>query len=80
MAEETKNKMLYGTGNRIIVARDARRITAAAEMKYMRQISRYTWTDYKTNTKISKELNIIPVVDKIQAQRKKNYLQHITIN
>jgi len=63
--------LLYGSGNRIIVARDARRITAAAELNYMRQTSRYNWTGYKTNTEISKELNIIPVVDKIQAYRKK---------
>jgi len=32
---------------------DARRITAA-EMKYMRRTSGYTWTDYKTNTQIRK--------------------------
>jgi hypothetical protein len=34
-------------------ARDARRISAA-EMKYMRRKAGYTWTNYKTNTKISK--------------------------
>ena len=26
-------------------------------MKYMRRTARYTWTDYKTNTQITKELN-----------------------
>jgi len=46
-------------------------------MKYMRQTSRYTWTEYKTNTEISKELNIIPFVDKIRDYRKKTSLQHI---
>jgi hypothetical protein len=36
---------------------DARRITAA-EMKYMRRIAGYTWTDYRTNTQIAKELKV----------------------
>jgi hypothetical protein len=67
--------LLYGSGNTIIVARDARIIITAAEMKYVRQTSRYTSKDYKTNTEISKERNIIPVVDKIQAYRK-NCLQY----
>jgi hypothetical protein len=44
--------------------RDARRITAA-EMKYMRKIVGYTWTDYKTNTEIAQEVNTTPVLDKI---------------
>ena len=35
--------------------RDARRMTAA-EMKYMRRTAGNTWTDYKTNTQIAKEL------------------------
>jgi hypothetical protein len=38
-----------------IKARDARRISAA-EMKYMRRTAGYNWTDYKTNTQITKEL------------------------
>ena len=25
----------------------------------------YTWTDYKTNTQITKELNITPILDKL---------------
>jgi hypothetical protein len=37
-----------------VKGRDARRITAA-EMKYMRRTAGYTWTDYKTNTQITKE-------------------------
>ena len=44
---------------------DTKRITAA-EMKYIRNTAGYTWTDYKTNTEIAKELNITPVLDKIQ--------------
>jgi len=43
-----------------IKARDARRITAA-ETKYMRRTAGYTWTDYKTNTQITKELKITPI-------------------
>jgi hypothetical protein len=30
-------------------------------MKYMRRTAGYIWTDYKTNTQISKELKITPV-------------------
>jgi hypothetical protein len=46
------------------IARYARRITAA-EMKYMRRTAAYTWTDYKTNTQITKELKITPILDKM---------------
>jgi hypothetical protein len=45
-------------------ARNARRITAA-EMKYMRRTAGYTWTDYKTNTQIAKELTITPILDEL---------------
>jgi len=48
-----------------IKASDARRITAAAEMKYMRRTAGYTWTDYRTNTQIAKELKIPPILDKL---------------
>jgi hypothetical protein len=58
-----------------IKARDARRITAE-EMKYMRRTAGYTWTDHKTNTEFAKELNITPVLDKIQ-DYKKNRIQHV---
>jgi hypothetical protein len=44
-------------GSETIKARDARRITAA-EMKYMRITAGCTWTDYKTNPQIAKELKI----------------------
>jgi ABC-type ATPase involved in cell division len=46
-----------------VKARDAKRITAA-EMKYMRRRAGYMWTDYKTNTQITKELKITPILDK----------------
>jgi hypothetical protein len=32
----------------------------------MRRTAGYTWTDHKTNAEIAKELNITPVLDKIQ--------------
>jgi hypothetical protein len=56
-------------------ARDTRRITAT-EMKYMRITAGYTWTDHKTNTEIAKELNITPVLDKIQ-DYKRNWIQRV---
>jgi hypothetical protein len=46
--------LLYISQTCTIKARDTRRITAT-EKKYMRRKAGYTWTDYKTNTKIAKE-------------------------
>jgi len=66
---------LYSSENFTIKARDARRITAS-EMKYVRKTAGYTWTDYKTNTKIAKELNITPVLDKTQDYRK-NWIRNV---
>jgi hypothetical protein len=31
----------------------------------MRRTAGYTWTDYKTNTQIAKELKIPPILDKL---------------
>ena len=56
-------------------ARDARRITAA-ETKYIRRTAGYTWTDYKTNAQIAKELKITPVLVKLM-EIKKNWIQHV---
>jgi hypothetical protein len=47
-------------------------------MKYVRQTAAHTWADYKTNTEIAKELNIIPVLHKIQ-EYSRNRLQHTSI-
>ena len=58
-----------------IRARDARRITAA-EMKYMRRTAGYTWTDYKTNAQITKELKITPILDKL-LEYKRSWIQHV---
>jgi hypothetical protein len=44
-------------------------------MKYMRRTAGYTWTDYKTNTKITKELKITPILDKL-LEYKRNWIQH----
>ena len=67
--------LLYGSETWTITARDARRITAA-EMKYMRRTAGYTRTDYKTNTQITKELNITPILDKL-LEYKRNWIQHV---
>jgi len=56
--------LLYGSETWTVKARDVRRITAA-EMKYMRITAGYTWTDYKTNTQITKELKVTPILDKL---------------
>jgi hypothetical protein len=40
------------------------------EMNYMRKTAEYTRRDDKTNTKSEKELNITPVLDKIQEYRR----------
>jgi len=39
-------------------------------MKQMRKTAGHTWTDYKTNIVIVKELNITPVLDEIQEYRR----------
>jgi len=67
--------LLYGSETWTIKARDARRMTAA-EMKYMRRTAGYTWTDYKTNTQIAKELKVTPILDKL-LEYKRNWIQHV---
>jgi hypothetical protein len=57
--------LLYGNEYWTIEVRHATRIRAV-EMKYMRRTSGYIWTDHKTNTDISKELNITPALVKTQ--------------
>jgi hypothetical protein len=61
--------LLYGTEKWTIKAKDARRITAA-EIKYMRKTSGYTWTYYETGPEIAKEVNTNPVLDKTQEHKK----------
>ena len=64
----------YSSENWTIKARDSRRITVA-EMKYMRRTAGYKWTDYKTNTQITKELKITPILDKL-LEYKRNWIQY----
>ena len=45
-------------------------------MKYMRRTAGYTWTDYKTNTQIAKELKITPILDKLQ-EYERNWIHHV---
>jgi len=66
--------LLYGSETGTIKASDDRRITAA-EMKYMRRTAGYTWTDYKTNVKIAKEIKITPILYKL-LEYKRNWIQH----
>jgi len=67
--------LLYGSETWTIKVRDARRITAA-EMKYMRRTAGYTWTDYKTNEQIAKDLKITPTLGKL-LEYKRNWIQHV---
>jgi hypothetical protein len=67
--------LLYDSKTWTIKARDARRITTG-EMKYMRRTAGCTWTDYKTNTQIAKELKVTPVLDKL-LEYKRNWIQHL---
>jgi hypothetical protein len=53
--------LLYGSETWTIKARDTRRITAA-DMNYMRRTAGYTWTEYKTDTQITKEKKITPIM------------------
>ena len=45
-------------------------------MKYMRRTAGYTWTDYKTNTQITKELKITPILDEL-LEYNRNCIQHV---
>jgi hypothetical protein len=55
--------VLYSSENWTVKGRETRRITAA-ETKYMRKAGECTWIDYKTNTEITEELNLTPVLEK----------------
>jgi len=67
--------LLYGSETWTIKARDARKITAA-ERKYMRRTAGYTWTDYKTNTQITKEFKTTPILDKL-LEYKRNCIERV---
>jgi hypothetical protein len=42
----------------------------------MRITGGYTWTDYKTNTQIAKEIKITQILDKL-LECKRNWMQHV---
>ena len=68
--------MLYGSETWTVKASDARRITAA-EVKYMRKkTAGCTWTDYKTNTQIAKQLKITLILDKL-LEYERSWIQHV---
>jgi len=67
--------LLYVNETWTIKASDARRITAAG-LKYMRRTAGYTWTDYKTNAQIAKELKITQILDKL-LEYKRSWIQHV---
>ena len=67
--------LLYGSETWTIKASDARRITAV-EMKYVRRTAGYTWTDYKTNAQIKKELKITQILDKL-LEYKRSWIKHV---
>jgi hypothetical protein len=66
---------LYGSETWTIKSKDGRRISAA-EMKCMRRTAGYTWTDYKTNSHITKDLEITPSLDNLLGY-KRNWIQHV---
>ena len=45
-------------------------------MKYMRRTAGHTWRDYKTNTQITKELKITPILDKL-LEYKRSLMEHV---
>jgi len=67
--------LLYGSETWTVKARDARRLTAA-EIKCVTRTAGYTWTDYKTNAQITKELKITSILDKLM-EYKRNWIQHV---
>jgi len=67
--------LIYGSETWTVKASDTRRITAA-EKKYMRSTAGYTWTHYKTNAQIAKELKITPILDKL-LEYKRSWIQHV---
>ena len=45
-------------------------------MKYMRRTAGYTWTDYKTDAQIAKELKITQILDKL-LEYKRSWMLHV---
>jgi hypothetical protein len=55
--------LLHGSETGTVKSRDTRRITAV-QMKYVRRTAGYTGTDYRTNTRIAKDLKITQILAK----------------
>jgi len=66
----------YGSENWTIKARDPRRRKTAAEIKYTRKTAGCSWTDSTTNKDTANELNMTPILDKIQEYRR-HWLQNV---
>jgi len=45
-------------------------------MKHLRRTAGYTWTDYKTNAQIAKELKITAILDKL-LEYKRSWIQDV---
>jgi hypothetical protein len=45
-------------------------------MKYTRRTTRNTWTHYKINAQITKQLKITPILDKL-LEYKRSWIQHV---
>jgi len=45
-------------------------------MRYMRRTAGCTWTDYKTNAQIAKELKITQILDKL-LEYNRSWIQHV---
>jgi hypothetical protein len=66
--------LLHGSETWTIKATDTRRITAT-RMKCMGRTAGYIWSDYKTNTQITRELKMTPILDKL-LEYERNWIQH----
>jgi len=64
--------LLYGSETWTIIASDARRITGSRDEIHEKS----TWTDYKTNAQIAKELKITPILEKL-LEYKRRWIQHV---
>jgi len=51
-------------------------LTTGKSQKYMRRTAGHTWTHYKTNAQIAKELKITPILDKL-LEYKRSWTQHV---
>jgi hypothetical protein len=67
--------LLCGSEAWTLKEQDNSRITAA-EMKFMRKTAKYTWQDHRRDQDVTEELQIRPVVEKINNYKNK-WIQHV---